>query len=74
MKGDIMEQEKILTDFRLVDEFGNETRLVKETTIGGTENGIDAYFLYGEFIKFLQAAGFGESTVSKIQYVDDEEE
>jgi len=68
-----MERENITTEFRLIDEFGNDTKLIKETTVDSTENGTDIYFLYEEFVKFLKAAGFGDSTIDKIQYIDGDE-
>jgi len=68
-----MERESITTEFRLIDECGNDTKLIKETTVDSTDNGADIYFLYEEFIRFLKSAGFGDETVAKIQYIDVEE-
>ena len=64
------DQHNIITEFKVIDEYGNETKLTKELSDGGTENGVDIYFLYTEFIRFLQAVGFAQVTIDKIQFVD----
>jgi hypothetical protein len=69
-----MEQDKIITEFKLIDEFGSGTTMSKETTLDGTENGMtDVYFLYEQFVSFLKACGFSDKTISMIQLIENED-
>lgn len=65
-----MERDSVITEFRILDELGNDIKLTRETTIESMENGTDICFLYEEFIRFLKAAGFADGIIAKIQYID----
>ena len=69
-----MEDRQIEVDFRVLDDDGNEDRMIKKMNISATDNGVNAYFMYEQLIYFMRMVGYGESTIAKIQWVDDEEE
>ena len=69
-----MEDKQIEVDFRVLDDDGNEDRMIKKINISSTDNGVDAYFMYEQLIYFMRMVGYGESTIAKIKWVDDEEE
>ena len=69
-----MEDKQIEVDFRVLDDDGNEDRMIKKMNISATDNGVNAYFMYEQLIYFMRMVGYGESTIAKIKWVDDEEE
>ena len=69
-----MEDRQIEVDFRVLDDDGNEDRMIKKINISSTDNGVNAYFMYEQLIYFMRMVGYGESTIAKIKWVDDEEE
>ena len=69
-----MEDKQIEVDFRVLDDDGNEDRMIKKINISSTDNGVDAYFMYEQLIYFMRMVGYGESTIAKIKWVEDEEE
>ena len=69
-----MEDKQIEVDFRVLDDDGNEARMIKKINISSTDNGVDAYFMYEQLIYFMRMVGYGESTIAKIKWVEDEEE
>ena len=69
-----MEDKQIEVDFRVLDDDGNEDRMIKKINISSTDNGVNAYFMYEQLIYFMRMVGYGESTIAKIKWVDDEEE
>ena len=68
-----MEDRQIEVDFRVLDDDGNEERMIKKMNISATDNGVNAYFMYEQLIYFMRMAGYAEETIAKIQWVDDEE-
>ena len=69
-----MEDRQIEVDFRVLDDDGNEERMIKKMNVSATDNGVNAYFMYEQLIYFMRMVGYGESTIAKIKWVDDEEE
>ena len=70
-----MEYEKqIEVEIRVLDDDGNEDRMIKKMNISATDNGVNAYFMYEQLIHFMRMVGYGESTIDKIKWVEDEEE
>ena len=69
-----MEDKQIEVDFRVLDDDGNEERMIKKMNVSATDNGVNAYFMYEQLIYFMRMVGYGESTIAKIKWVDDEEE
>ena len=68
-----MEDRQIEVDFRVLDDDGNEDRMIKKMNISATDNGVNAYFMYEQLIYFMRMVGYGEETIAKIKWVDDEE-
>lgn len=68
-----MEDRQIEVDFRVLDDDGNEDRMIKKMNISATDNGVNAYFMYEQLIYFMRMVGYAEETIAKIQWVDDEE-
>ena len=68
-----MEDKQIEVDFRVLDDDGNEDRMIKKINISSTDNGVNAYFMYEQLIYFMRMVGYGESTIAKIKWVEDEE-
>ena len=69
-----MEDRQIEVDFRVLDDDGNEDRMIKKMNISATDNGVNAYFMYEQLIYFMRMVGYGEETIAKIKWVEDEEE
>ena len=69
-----MEEKQIEVEIRVLDDDGNEDRMIKKMNISATDNGVNAYFMYEQLIYFMRMVGYGESTITKIKWVEDEEE
>ena len=69
-----MEDKQIEVDFRVLDDDGNEDRMIKKMNISATDNGVNAYFMYEQLIYFMRMVGYGESTIAKIKWIDGEDE
>ena len=68
------EDKQIEVEIRVLDDDGNEDRMIKKMNISATSNGVDAYFMYEQLIYFMRMVGYGESTIDMIKWVEDEEE
>ena len=64
---------QIEVEIRVLDDDGNEEYMFKKYNLTATDNGVDAYFMYDQLISFMKMVGYDDSTISKIQWVDDEE-
>ena len=65
---------QIEVEIRVLDDDGNEECMFKKYNLTATDNGVDAYFMYEQLISFMKMVGYDDSTIAKIQWVEDEEE
>lgn len=66
-----MEENKIKIEFAHIDEFGQESRVIKTFTEAVLMDTTPLEFLLEEFKSFLLASGFSNTNVEKIQYIED---
>lgn len=66
-----MENHKRHFKFEMTDEFDNEFKF--ESTVGDNYDQDELDYILEHFKSFLRAAGFSEITISKLQYLEDEE-
>jgi len=59
-------------EIRTVDEDGNEERMFKKYIEDSLDNGVDAYFMYEELIKFMKMVGYTDKTINKIQWIEED--
>ena len=71
-----MKDKEILieVEIRTVDEYGNESHMINKFTEDGIDNGLNAILLFEQLKCFMKMAGYGESTIDMIKWVEDEEE
>ena len=68
-----MNEKDIIIEFRISDENGCDTKSSRTIPFGNTDSGVDIYLMYEEFINFLRLVGFHDTTISKIQYIEERE-
>ncbi len=66
-----MEEQNIKIDFSYVDEFGQESRLIKTYTDAVFLDQSQFEVLVSEFKLFMLAAGYFQETVNTIQIIED---
>ena len=65
-----MEEPTLIIDFTFIDEFGQESRLIKTVTTAVFLEKNQFEFLFDEFKNFLLAMEYSPETVDAIQIVE----
>lgn len=69
------QNEYVKCEFSYIDEFGQESRMVKTISTNILHDVITPFaLLVDEFKSFMVGAGFLQSQVNKIQFVEDEDD